>query len=662
MMIGPEPLTVPVAALRGLGGIPKDRASVTEWLKRRGVPLHVRGDDGRKPEFVFLSDLPPAVQRAWRVREAERAGLPPGGMDDTAHTKLEARAPGIRDEAARRARIMAVVMRHRMAGRTWREVIASIPVETGLEAPCEGTLISWSKMIDGVDPVNWAPALAPDWRQDGRPKAPCAPEAWAFFERELATTGKNGTGPNMRRAHKRASEEAHKMGWSFPIYRTAHRHFQSLPVERQRMILQGEDAAVRSITTFQRRGVADLVAMQQVEVDFRQAGVWCTWEDGRIACPWVGIAVDRVSSRIVGWTFATSESEEAVFALINDLVTRHGIPGRIVQDNGSAFNGFRIMGGHRPLVRRKDKGPRNASWDVPGVYRFLEITPTNHGPEMAWAKLPESINSILRHGDNDPVFHRAQRSGPKDAPNPNPVPVDFALFRRVIEMEFAAINADTESRAKGLRKGECRNDAFERLSDGRFGREPTPLQKRWMGLKWDIFTVTGNGQVEIPSLGRVWGDGTTQTTMLDYAGKKVVVGIDPSDPAAPAMVYEWGVAEDRPRKMIVEALPAVPEARHNDEASKQRAKAEKVRAHKAIEAETVDGLEEHVEYRRAQVRASAGLPAPAPKPKVTQIPASPPFSSKPSVQQENDALRKLRNETFDRLQKEIDEKRKKKTG
>lgn len=390
---------------------------------------------------------------------------------------------------------MAVVVRHRMAGRTWQEVFASIPVETGFEAPCEGTLINWSKMIDGVDPVNWAPALAPDWRQDGRPKAPCDPEAWDYFEKAIAASGRNGTGPSLRKAHGKAKAEAARQGWTFPNYRTALRHWERLPAERRRVLQTGADAAAKSLTLFQPRTLDGLAAMEQAEVDFREFPVLCIWEDGKIGCPWVGIATDRASSKIVGRSVARSENEEGVIALTRNMVETHGIPDRMVQDNGSAFNGFRVMGGQVPLVRRKDSGERNPKWAVPGVYEFLGIKVENHGPRMAWAKLPESLNSILRHMDNDPVFHRAQRTGPNDAPNPNPVPVPIALFRAVLDQTIAEINADTESRAKGLRKGECRNAAFQRLSAGRIGRWPTPLQRRWMRLKWDLMTVSTAGQV-----------------------------------------------------------------------------------------------------------------------------------------------------------------------
>ncbi len=660
-------LNLSVRSMLGVGAVPRDRASAVNWLKRRGIVVRRQPCNGGTRDEVALSDLPAEVRLALQLRTAEAAELPAGQMDDAAHLALEAKPPGVREEAYRRATIMGVVMRHRAAGRTWAQVIAHLwenpPVpdtpEDPFKAPSEATLKDWCSRVEGVDPVNWGPALAPGYDTKGRPKVPCDPAAWEYFLNEVAGAGGNGTGPNLRRAHGKAVKAAAKEGWTFPRhYRTALRHWQAMDVERQRTIRDGEAAAVKSLTTFQPRSVADMVAMEQVEVDFREFGVWCRWPDGAVSCPWIGVAVDRASGRIVGWTVAGSESEEAVFDLLSDMVARNGIPHRIVQDNGSAFNGFRIMGGHRPLVRRKDKGPRNANWDVPGIYRFLEIAPVNHGPRQAWAKLPESVFSALRHLDNDPVFHRAQRTGPNDRENPDPVPVDLVEFCAALDAEVAAFNGNTASSAKALRKGECRDDAFLRLSDGRFGREPTPLQKRWMRLKWGRCKVSNAGQVR--TAGGMWGDGTSQTTMLRYAGKFVVVGIDPADPAAPAMVYEWDVEEGRDKRMIVAELPAVIEARHNDEASKQRAKAEKRRAKAVVQKHLPKDLDEHVRKRRADLMAGAGQVAAGTVSKVTQLPKASPFSPKPSVQDEDAAFRKARTEEFFRLKREAEER--KRTG
>jgi Bacteriophage Mu transposase len=367
-----------------------------------------------------------------------------------------------------------------------------------------------------------------------------------------------------------------------------------------------------------------MAAMEEVEVDFREFKVKVIWEDGEVGCPWVGIAGDRASAKIVGRTVEKSETAEGYVALTRNMVEAHGIPDRVVQDNGAGGNGLRMMGGKTPLVRRKDRGERNPEWAVPGVYEFLQIDVVNHGPRMAWAKFVESLNSIMRHVDNDPAFYRAQRSGPTAAPNPDPVPVPIALFRAVLDRAIADLNADTESRAQGLLKGECRNAGFQRLSAGRTARWPSPLQLRWMRLSWHLHKVTNSGQVKHGP--HFWGDGTTQRAMLHYAEQSVVIGIEPDNPAAPAMVYEWNDAA-RTGRLLLEKLPAVIEARHADPASKVRAQAEKRRAKAAANAEVIPELDTWVAAERARILQEMGLPVTArPAPKVTKLTTGGPFS------------------------------------
>jgi len=187
------------------------------------------------------------------------------------------------------------------------------------------------------------------------------------------------------------------------------------------------------------------------------------------------------------------------------------------------------------------------------------------------------------------------------------------------------LNGDTGSRALGLRKGECLNAAFLRLSEGRVTRWPTPLQRRWMRLTWHRHKVTASGQVRHER--GFWGDGTTQRIMLQYAEQWVVIGLEPDNPQAAAMVYEWN-DESRKGRLLLEELPAVPEAQHNDPASKQRAQSEKRRAKAMAQDEVIPDLEEKVEGLRRKLMADAGQPTPARiiPPKVTALTPNGPFS------------------------------------
>lgn len=616
---------IPLRSLLGVAGVPNHRTAAGQWAQRQGIKIEKRKARGGLVDCVNLANLPEPVRLAYQARQAERSGLAAGVQDEAAHLAYMAKPLVTRQEGERRAKIIVFERKHRQVGLKWPE-IAKIFETAGIgEWPSKQTFNRWLKKVENVDPINWAPALAPGYSTQGAPLAACHPDAWSHFECAVAASGNNGTGVNFRQVHAKTKVKAEENGWAFPPYRTVMRHWAKMAVERQRTLEDGAEAAARSLTHYFPRSLSGMFAMEQAEVDFREFKVKCIWPDGTIGCPWVGLSGDRASSKIVGWTIQKSETAEGYVALTRNMVETHGIPDRVVQDNGAGGNGYRMMGGKTPLVRRKDKGERSAEWALPGVYEFLGIEVVNHGPRMAWAKFVESLNSALRHVDNDPAFHRAQRSGPTDAPNPDPVPVLIAVFEAVLKRAIDALNADTESRAQGLQKGESRNAAFQRLSAGRTARWPSPLQLRWMRLSWHRHKVTNAGQVKHD--GYFWGDGTTQKAMLHYADQWVVIGIEPDNPLAPAMIYEWNDAE-RAGRLLLDALPAVPEARHNDQASKQRAQAEKHRAKKAAKAHEISGLDAWVAAERTRILEEMGQPVPErPAPKVTGLTAGGPLKA-----------------------------------
>ena len=170
----------------------------------------------------------------------------------------------------------------------------------------------------------------------------------------------------------------------------------------------GADEAAKSITQRLPRSVDGLKAMEQVELDGREFKVKVTFDDGTVGCPWVIVYADRASSKIVGWAISNSENEDVAAEATNRMCDAFGKPSRVVTDNGAAFNGRRMAGGLNPLIRRKDT--KSADWDVPGLFKIYEIELVNCAPRKGWAKLVESLYSVLRHVDNDPMFHGAQRA------------------------------------------------------------------------------------------------------------------------------------------------------------------------------------------------------------------------------------------------------------
>jgi Bacteriophage Mu transposase len=605
-----------VKSIAGLDGVPNTCRGVRDWLQRRHVPTR---QDGKR--FVFsLLDIPDDVQLSYRLRLAEEAGLAFGEQDDAAHIALAGKPLGVQETAHLRAKVLGIVHKCRVAGLTWHQIAPQIKAAGLDEARSQQTIKRWLKLVEGLDPANWAPALAPDYV--GRTVfAPMSEAAWDEFLALIAAWGRNGTGASLHEAWAQVADKKAANAWEWPPYRTVLRRFKSLPVEQQRTLTMGADEAAKSITHRLPRSVDGMKAMEQVELDGREFKVKVTFDDGTVACPWVIVYADRASCKIVGWAISNSENEDAAAEATNRMCDTYGIPSRVVTDNGGAFNGRRMAGGLNPLIRRKDT--KRADWDVPGLFKIYGIELKNCAPRKGWAKLVESVYSKLRHVDNDAVFHGAQRSGPNDAPNPNPAPVPMALFKRVIEQRIERFNSDCTSRAMGLKAGESRNDAFARLSDGGAARAVSPLQRRMARMKFAAVTVQNDGRIKFA--GGIWGHETAQTAMLHHAGTKVLAGFDPQDYSAPAVTIGWEHQKLKGRTLI-EGLPCFEPAKHNDEASRRRAVAEERRAKAVAKKYTRTDLDEKVAGWRADAMAGEGQTLPPFAPKVVQLAAGGPFS------------------------------------
>lgn len=618
-------MMIPVRSLLGLGSIPSHRASAVACLSRLGLTIHKINGNGGLRDAILLSDLPDPERLAFLARRAETMGLPMGVQDDAAHLALAAKPVGVQNTAYARADTMMFIAKHEAAGLKWRQIAGLLEAEAAKAAsailvPSRMTSHRWARMIAGLDPVNWAPALAPAY--EGKKEcAEIAAEAWDHFEFLIAAGGKNGTGFPLLQAYQRTMDHARHMGWAVDAsYRTFLRRWEKLPAARRRTLRDGADHAAASLTMYQPRSVTQVQAMQQVELDGREFGVVCRFRDGTLGCPWVIMIVDRASSKVLGWSISTSENAEAVREAIITVCEEHGIPDLLLTDNGAAINSRTIIGGLKPRYRTKQMTA--PEWEVPGVMAIYGIELQNTAPGAPRGKLPESIFSALRHVDNSPEFHGAQRSGPNDIPNPNPVPIDIDLFEAVLVKRMCEFNSMTHSRAQGLKKGECRDSAFERLHQGRARRHVSPLQRRSVPMIWKPRKVMGDGRVKF--LDGLFGDATTQEAMLHHEGKVVLIGIDPNDYHAPAIVRGWEDPHLKGR-VLIEKLPAYATTSVRSEEGRRRAASEKRRASALAKFHKPKDMDARLADLRAGALSDAPQTAPV-VPKVHQLDTRGPFS------------------------------------
>ena len=124
---------------------------------------------------------PPSVERCLSVRPG-RAGLEPGVHDEEAHEDLMGATPGMRAKAERLAEMTRFVLARRNAGMTRPEVFAVGGAQFGAECTRDASLDWLSRRVDGVDPVNFAPALLDGYSRAGAPETTISHKVWTVFE------------------------------------------------------------------------------------------------------------------------------------------------------------------------------------------------------------------------------------------------------------------------------------------------------------------------------------------------------------------------------------------------------------------------------------------------------------------------------------------------
>lgn len=214
-------MNLTVCDIVGMPSVPGTNRGVRDWLKRLEAPLAEAGN-----RFIFtLSDLPPEVRRSVIERDISAAGLPLGTYDEEAHRAFFDATPKMRDAAERKAAIARDLM---TIGThlTWSERISILRGRHGDEGTSKPSSMRISKAVEGVDPINFAPALLADYSRDGAPKAGLSDTAWTLF---LTIIRDAGEGFKIKSAWRDVRDLSVQFSWQWPDFVTVWRGWNALP-------------------------------------------------------------------------------------------------------------------------------------------------------------------------------------------------------------------------------------------------------------------------------------------------------------------------------------------------------------------------------------------------------------------------------------------------
>ncbi len=527
---------VPVKHLLGVSNIPRDRTSASKWLARLGIPTFKIPACGGEADAVHFADLPSEVRRAYELRQLEASGLAAGDYDDAAHECFMAATPAMQAAALRKAKIARfLVLRSGSADTTLTgDLVAAVRSEFGGKGTDKMTLKRILKAVAGVDPINFAPALLPEYDRAGRPKSEISPEAWSFFMTAISKAAP--TWP-LNSAWKDVRDLANSQGWVWPAYQTVLRRWNALPEAQKRAARYGRDEAITALNMPIRRNLTSIRALEWVSLDGRTQDFWVDFGDGKPVRPVMIALVDSASHYVLGYELARSENAVATARLIRNVCKTHGIFDRLYTDNGSAFAGHLVAGGAKFKWRGKGKGKGKTGVKPLGVCYHLGIEPIFAIPKNARAKIAERTFATLSRDLVDRPEFEAAHAGhaPGATPTKDVVPVPLAIAEAVIRRQIERHNRELGRKGQGA-AGRSYEQIFRDGLAERIMRKPTVTQLYMASLIYTPASVDRFGRVQIDNW--TYGGPETQQDLLAWHGKgQILIGRDPDNFDAPAVAF-----------------------------------------------------------------------------------------------------------------------------
>lgn len=527
-------LTAAEIAQLGMTGLPdtkrrvNDRAASEGWADRvaeDGTPL-ARRREGRGGGIEYhASLLPEASQEQLAARTAPIAANDATPIVADAHgwSWYEAQPAATKAAAEKRLAIIGEV-EALIASRTGATAaVALVATRYGVSPRA---IMGWRSDVSSVAVADRLPRLAPRYQGGGRAVEIDA-EAWRIFKTDYLRPEK----PALAACYRRLDEDyARPRGLALPAMKTFQRRIErEIAPSLRKAKRQGREATRRSVPPL-RRSVADLHALQCINVDGHTFDVFVQWEDGRIGRPVMVGTQDVFSRKLLSHRIGETESTLLTRLAFADLFRDHGIPPEAVMDNGRAFASKALTGGALTRFRFKIK-----STDATGVLTALGVrvhwTLPYRGSskpiERAWRDLCEEI---AKH----PRVSGAYTGNRPDAKPENyrERAIPIAEFRAHVADRIAKHNARAGRRTETAGGVKSFDDVFAAsyavAPIGKASPEQLRLallvaEERPCGKENGAVTLAGN---------LYWSP-----DMVELAGKKVTLRFDPDNLHGEVHVY-----------------------------------------------------------------------------------------------------------------------------
>lgn len=545
----------------GLPGLPGDkrsinrRAAAERWASRLGADsrLLVRKRAGRGGGVEFHASLLPGEARIELARRGLIRTRPQeaGSSLASAWTWFDAQKASVKAKAQRKLHVVTTVQLLIEAGSTTTAAVAAASDEHRVG---RSTIYTWLGAIEGIPRADWLVALA-DRHKGGGVEAEIHPELWQAFKSDYLRP----EAPTLTSVFRRVGRIARQMGISMPHERTFRRRLER-DIAPELLVLkrEGEEALRRNVPAH-RRSVAELQAMEWVNIDGHKFDVFVRTPDGRIVRPMMVAIQDVYSRKMLAHRIGTEESAVLTRLAFADLFRDWGIPGHAVLDNGRAFASKWITGGTKTRFRFKirDEEPMGL---LPGLGVKTHFTIPYRGQSKPIERAFRDLcDSIAKH----PAFAGAYTgNNPMAKPeNYGSKAVDWDRFCTIAAEEIAEHNAQYGRRTE-MARGRSLDEVFaESYAIAPIQKVVDPAVMRMALLAADQKLINRQtGVLELEG-NRYW-----HPNMFALRGERVTVRFDPDNLHGSIHLY------DQQGRYLIEAMLLTDEGFATTAGAKETAK------------------------------------------------------------------------------------------
>lgn len=470
-------------------------AQATTALTRMGLIGQVRETADGAPANDMASDGPTATPQSqiwsWFDQQSEAV-------------KAEARA---------RLVMVDAVETLEAAGLTRTAAVATTAAQ---HRAAESTLWSYLTLAASAERADRLPVLAPQRKGGGKP-AEVDAGAWSFLVSDYLRPEK----PTFSSCYERCKREyCAPRGIVLPHQKTLQRKLER-DVDHRVIIARREGAdALRATIPHQQRTVAELHALELVNIDGHRWDVFVRWPNGAIARPMMVAIQDVFSRKILSWRIDETESAVLTRLAFADLFRDYGIPKACLMDNGRAFASKMITGGATSRFRFKIKAEEPTGLLTALGIRVHWALPFRGSSKPIERAFRDLCDTVAKH----PAFAGAYTGNKPDAKPENygSKAIDLETFRQVVQLGIDAHNARigrrTEACAGRLSFDQAFNASYAVAPVGK----ATPEQLR-MALLASKIVSTDRKNGSVGAYGNVWWS----PAMSAIAGQKVILRYDP---------------------------------------------------------------------------------------------------------------------------------------